>query len=518
MKFFLRKYLLIMKITLLLISAIMTMAACSKTIHSTAQNSENITVNYKESVEDFPNPERGFYRYTETSSSNFTPLLLNQLKEWRGLLQADGGNYNVYCTLVFRYYILDSFKESPLSTIFLNSIKTDFDIARLAGVKVIPRFTYTNITKSGNCPEGFICPPYGDARKEIVLEHIAQLKNVLFENADVIACVQMGFIGVWGEQYYTDYFGDASNNATQGKLVDQNWLDRIEVLNALLNAVPKDRMVQVRYPQLKQRTLYGVNTPVNSPSLKLEEAFNETDKARIGFHNDCLLASADDFGTYEDYGNSSSDRKTALEALKKYKKEDSKFVVVGGETCNDTYSPQNDCEPAGIAQTEMAALHYSFLNSAYNNAVNNDWQTGGCMQAIKRNLGYRFVLQSAIFPKKITAGQFLSFKIIIDNKGYASCYNPRPVKLVLRNKENGQQFFIPTDGDPRKWFSGTTSWASTVALPSDIVKGKYDVLLSLPDKYSSIASRAEYAIRLANENVWESATGFNKLGIEIEVI
>jgi hypothetical protein len=36
-----------------------------------------------------------------------------------------------------------------------------------------------------------------------------------------------------------------------------------------------------------------------------------------------------------------------LNALRDYMSADSKFVVVGGETCSDDYSPANDCEPAG---------------------------------------------------------------------------------------------------------------------------------------------------------------------------
>jgi hypothetical protein len=27
----------------------------------------------------------------------------------------------------------------------------------------------------------------------------------------IIACMQMGFIGTWGENYYSDYFGDPSS-------------------------------------------------------------------------------------------------------------------------------------------------------------------------------------------------------------------------------------------------------------------------------------------------------------------
>ena len=79
-----------------------------------------------------------------------------------------------------------------------------------------------------------------------MLQHIAQLKAIFKQAADVIAVMQMGFIGTWGENYYTDHFGDASQNTPVQKLLDHNWRDRIDVLKALLDAVPKDRMVQVR--------------------------------------------------------------------------------------------------------------------------------------------------------------------------------------------------------------------------------------------------------------------------------
>jgi hypothetical protein len=41
--------------------------------------------------------------------------------------------------------------------------------------------------------------------------------------------------------------------------------------------------------------------------------------------------------------------------------------------------------------------------------------------------------------------------------------------------------------------------------------------LSMPDKYSSITARPEYAIRLANTDVWDAVTGYNKLLATIKV-
>jgi hypothetical protein len=179
------------------------------------------TVQYKESVADFPNPDRGFYRVAETSADNFVLLDSSQLKKWRTLQPADDGNYAIYSSLVFRNIILAGFTSQPLTAPLLSNIDKDFTTARNSGMKIVLRFTYTITANSGGCPEGFICPPYGDASKETVLAHIAQLKPVMQKNADVISCLQMGFVGTWGENYYSDYFGDPSSNGA-GQMFDQN--------------------------------------------------------------------------------------------------------------------------------------------------------------------------------------------------------------------------------------------------------------------------------------------------------
>ncbi len=481
---------------------------------------EKVNVTYSESNEDFPNPERGFYRYSEVHSSNYVALSANELKGYRSLQSIESANYSVMSTLVFRYYVLDDVTNQPIKASFLENLKKDFAAAREAGVKLIPRFVYTATAKPGNCPEGFICAPYGDAPKAIVLGHIAQLKPVLHDNADVIACVQLGFIGVWGEQYYTDFFGDASSNAAQGKLTDANWRDRIEVIKAMLDAVPADRMVQVRYPQIKQRYVYGINALINVPALTDGQAFSQTDIARLGYHNDCFMASSNDFGTYEDYGNSSSPRVSdgaVLNTLKDYFKADSKYVVVGGETCSDGYSPTNDCEPAGKIQAEFSSLHYSFINAHYNTEVNNDWQDGGCMDAIKRNLGYRFVLKSALLPDNVVHGTSVEIVLNINNRGYASPYNPRPVKLIFRNKANNEVKTFDLKTDIRKWYSGDNQITETIAIPSNMPAGEYEMLLGMPDAYTSIAAKPEFSIRLANNDVWEASTGYNKLNHTVKV-
>ena len=137
------------------------------------------TIKYVADATDFPNPERGFYRVSETNAAAFKPLTLSLLQGYRNEQSIFTANYKVLSTLVFRYYILTGFNDTPLSPTLLNNIKADFDIARQAGVKLVPRFTYTVTTRSGACPEGSICPPYGDASKAVVLNHISQLNQFL---------------------------------------------------------------------------------------------------------------------------------------------------------------------------------------------------------------------------------------------------------------------------------------------------------------------------------------------------
>ena len=289
---------------------------CFPSLNARAQTK---TILYKESKEDLLNPERGFYIPIGTRTSNFVLLDAQKLKTYRSDAQRLGkASYAVKVSLIYRGYELDNFINQPLSVSFLDNLQKDFDAVRVAGLKIILRFAYTNNAKGGACNDEYkICPPYGDAPRQVVLNHIKQLKPLLQKNADVIAVLQQGFIGIWGENYFTDYFGDASTNGV-GKILDSSWLQRNEFLKALLDALPASRMVQVRTPQIKQKFVYGPSASVKSLPLKLSNAFNHSYNSRIGFHNDCFLSTPDDYGTYYDYGSSSQPRQEANNVLRKY--------------------------------------------------------------------------------------------------------------------------------------------------------------------------------------------------------
>jgi hypothetical protein len=459
-------------------------------------------VNYTVSNDDFVNPERGFYRYSATSSANYSFLDSATIAGYRVLHSPFSADYSIYSSLVYRYFFLEDFKSGPISQTYLDNVALDFATARSAGVKLVVRFAYTEEVDPNGC-DSWICPPYGDAPKNVVLDHIAQLEEVINANADVIMAVQMGFIGVWGENYYTDYFGDASQ--APYNLLPNEWTDRVEVLNALLSMVPNSRQVQVRYPQMKQKAVYGISAPTTSAPLTAAEAHDGSNKSRIGFHNDCFLANYDDYGTYANYDDGSSDTTN----LKPYKAADSKYVVVGGETCN-LYSGSYCESEGGMADYDLERMHYTYLNADYNNAVNNEW-VGSCMDDIKLRLGYRLVLLNGEYSTMLIPGGKFYYAIEIENIGYSAPVNERLVELILVEATTNVEWKVTLPHDPRDWHTGVHTFAGEICVPDCIPSGNYDLRLALTDPMPLLRNRKEYAIRLANTNVWESTTGYNDL-------
>ena len=235
-------------------------------------------VDFVKSSEIISNPERGFSVYR---SSPVTGAFINSIRQYK-------------VSVIQRIYTIPQFNNSPLSDDFLFSVKSDLNAARDGGVKLVQRFSYTD-NQNG-----------ADAPLNIIQTHINQLKPIWAENYDVIVYIEAGFIGAWGEWYYSS---NGLNNTENRK----------NVLFSILDALPKERAVVVRTPDYK-RKIFTDNNPI-----LLDSAFNQSYKSRTGAHNDCFLASATDYGTYLD---------NSIEGDKNYLSQDNMFVPQGGETCN----------------------------------------------------------------------------------------------------------------------------------------------------------------------------------------
>ncbi|HYG23095.1 MAG TPA: DUF4832 domain-containing protein [Verrucomicrobiae bacterium] len=471
---------------------------------------EGFTTNtYSASNEDIANPERGFYIQAENHASSPSSVPSNLASYRINGRNSPGNTYNAKITLLLRLFYLDTFVNAPISSNYLALIQADFNSIRAQGVKAIVRFAYNQDQTR----------PFNEPSKARILEHIAQLAPVLKKNSDVIAVVQQGFIAAWGEGYFTDVF------YTNGQATAQNWRDRSEVLGALLAAVPVERAVQARTPQMKQKFVHGPTAITGAAGLTALQAFSGSDASRIGFHNDCFLADSTDAGTFADYDVGSGTSGQDVINLRNYTAQDSRYTPVGGETCM-LNPPTDDCESAGgNADPDMALFHYSYLHQGYNANVNNKWVQHGCIDDIKRRLGYRIELISGIFRNEAQPGQVMPLTLTLRNIGFAAPYNPRGLELILRNAQGDQKYFaaLSRNADPRRWLPGSNHVIhAELALPSDIPTGEYELLLNLPDPAPSLYDSVPYAIRLANSNalssagavlgsVWEPATGYHRL-------
>jgi len=408
-------------------------------------------IDYSKSNTIFSNPERGFSSYQD---SKITPSLVHSLR-------------NQQVSVIQRIYTIPQYNNSALSENFLQLVQDDLDAAREGGAKLVLRFSYTDDQNGADAP------------LDTILKQIEQLKPILQKNYDVIAFMDAGFIGAWGEWYYSSHHLN-------------NTADRRTVLFALLDALPNQRCVVVRTPNYK-RLIFEDNNP-----LTPEEAFSGTKKARTGAHNDCFLASNTDYGTYLDNN---------IEGDKNFLNQDNRYVPQSGETCSP--SAYSGCTNA---LKDLERMHWSVLNKDYNTDVLNGWVSGGCMDEIKRRLGYRFVLKQAVIPDSLKPGSLFHLEFDIKNVGFASPYNGRLLEIVLGNLQDGKTWRLLSDEGPRFWGSGDSLTVSIDGgLPADMPEGAYETLLHLADPVDTLRYRPEYAIRLANENVWEDSTGFNNL-------
>lgn len=392
------------------------------------------------------NPERGFFTpYTLPGSAGFSAIRLTGK------------------TLVHLNIRLDDYRQNDLPESLLNSLDQNFADIRSSGLKAIPRFSYNQ----GPYPDS-----EPDAPKAWILRHIQQLTPVLQKNSDVIAWLEAGFIGAWGEWH----------TSTNGL---DNITDKRELLEALLVALP-NRFVQVRYP---------------ANIIEMYPSPNDAVRARVAHHNDCFLSSDTDVGTYERNGINTIERDQA------YLSELTRFTPMSGETCAP-YPPRSECNSA---IREMELLHFSALNEAYHKGIIRSWERGGCFDEINHRLGYRLALREAAFNQQVRPGGILNLKVELQNTGFAAPINPRSLYIVLY-KDQSVHAVALDQVQPIFFQPGVFSFAAKLRLPSNLEQGEYRLALWLPDSAETLRNNPLYAIRLANENVWEENTGYNVLG------
>ena len=449
-----------MKKLLICLSVTALLFACKKEKNPSVHEPQSVTIKYTENTDAFANPEKGFMHLI-IANSVADSLNLNNM-----MVQRD---QNI--TLVHRLYYLTEFRDKDIAADYLDMMSKDMEKVRRSGLKAILRFAYSN-----NIGEA-------DASKERIISHINQLKTFFTNNKDVIAFVQAGFIGAWGEWHSsTNGLGTVDNQKA--------------VLEALLAAVPGNIKIQLRTPGYKQN-IYNTTTPVSK-----EQAQANAPIARVGHHNDCFLSDATDMGTY-----------TNPTVEKTYISQEASYVPVGGETCPPSAGYSVGCD---AARTQMQLLKWTYMNLDWYKPTVDGWNATGCFKEFQRNLGYRLVLLEGTFPKEVNAGGNIAFNLKLVNKGYAPVYNPKKMFLVLKSAANTYSF--PVNYDVRDIKPLAQAEISAQVAATGVQKGDYKLYLKIADEETSLQERSEYSIRFSNTTGYVTDNGgLNDLNYTIKI-
>lgn len=386
------------------------------------------------------NPARGFYIPVKSNRPE-------QLEEAR----ANG------CSLVFIMYDIGDFRDRDLSGQKIEELETIFKKARGEGLKVVFRAAY-----------GFDeASVYNDPKElALITRHIRQIKPVLQEYGDILYAVQAGFLGAYGE-WHSSNFGDPPSADAQAA-----------VLSELFDGLPKNVFICVRRPSFIRMLL---------AQGKLDQVY----AGRIGVHNDALLGSADDYGTYTDWS-----REEELRWAAAYFRQ----LPYGGETCC-----LSGYAAARNAVSEFSMLHLSFLNSQYNLNVLNGWrsETVGGVNAydyIGQHMGYRFSLQSAELSPSVKPGGDLKAVLHISNTGFASLCGDYRTSLVLKGQHT--ELSIPLEPDATGWPpDGNAELCAEFEIPEGTGDDALRIGLQIADGGGSLSGDDRYAVALQNSGM-----------------
>lgn len=451
-------------------------------------------ISYTESIETISNPGAG---YTQT--------VLATCKPGSTPVYSPTGNIVLFFIDIgaFSSGINEEKKDYDLDQAFFDSWRTTFENARNNGCMVALRLRYDAEGADNPEPETF----------EQVLHHVQQLKNngLLEEYKDILAFVESGLVGKWGEQH-------------GGKYTSVDY--KVKVLEAMLDCVPSPIPVTVRTPDI-----FAKWVGIERKDLADYQPEPESEAARVGLYNDGYMGSDSDLGTYAN--------------------RDIETVWLGNQTVNsyfggefsgnlewakkyDTYLPEN-------AIPEMYNTHLSYINcnifqlyKDYTFSQDNDisdviyqpfdsnvdleksfdhsaYYGQTVFQFIRDHIGYRFVLRKSELSENIKQGGQLDIHLKVENTGFA---NPIPdVNAELLIEQNGNFMRTGINIDPNEWRSCTVANETISAkLPDSLPAGQWNAYLKLTMGENSVYQTGLRSIRFANDNVWHAALGANYIG------
>lgn len=223
--------------------------------------------------------------------------------------------------------------------------------------------------------------------------HIEQIAEVLNQSADQILVVQAGMLGSYGEWHSSRYLEGTEEQQRESRLyILKQW-------EACL------------VPQIK--------VDVRRPRFIREAAEEGILSGRLGLHNDALLSTDSDMGTYDASGMEREDELVWMQ-------EHLIRQINGGEmpVLGELSMPEN-------ADREFAMMHTGYLNLRYNQEVIAHWDTAtigdsNAKRYLGNRLGYRLSLSELHMRKLHLGGELYTTGIKIRLRLRSTGYAPLP--------------------------------------------------------------------------------------------
>lgn len=383
---------------------------------------------------------------------------------------------------------INGVKDYDLDDTFFDSWRETLANCRRNGCMVAFRFRYDTDGKQDPDPAEF----------NQILAHVEQIKNsgILEDYKDIIAYVESGFIGKWGEQHGSKF---------------DNVKYKAQLLDAMLKAVPPPIPVTVRTPDT-----FAEWAGIKRSELGDYTAESGTDAARVGIYDDGYLGSDSDLGTY-----ANRDIETSWlnkQAVTSY---------FGGEfSGNIEYAHKYENYLPKNAIPEMYKTHLSYINSNIfseykdytfgeecdvSGVDNSAYYGTDVFQFIRDHIGYRFVLRKSELSPSVEQGGQLDLHFSVENTGFANPIPSTRVSFIIEH--NGEYMRAFTDIDPNEWYSCTTADEKiSFDIPTGLEEGKWNIYLKAEMGENTVDQLALRSIEFANNGIWNEQLGANYMG------
>ena len=396
---------------------------------------------FQESNQVLTNPGRGFYIQVNSADYERIPEVA---KEVRVILLA---------------FHMDEYIQSEIPEEKLDQLRHALDTAKKEHMAVVFRAAY-----------GFHDEVLEPDEIQGMGKHIEQISRVLNEYEEDILVVQAGMLGEYGEWHSSIYLEGNEEEQKRSRLyILKQWE---EYLNP------------------------GIKVAVRRPRFIREAMEANILKGRLSLHNDALLSTDSDMGTYDDPGMERADELKWMEG-------NLAEQVNGGEmpTPEEWSLPKN-------AEKEFAMMHVSYLNLKYNEEVIERWSSMSIhgMNAksyLENHLGYRLFLTEIgmrevyLEPELSMAGMQMSIKLC--NAGYGAV---SPEYKVFLSLDSGKEQIFQEIQIPEIYYISngqTVKKQVSVKLPKEFLQGSEKIVIGLKIARDEGNDEEKDCVQLANE-------------------